>query len=215
MTLRLNGSTSGYVEIDAPATAGSNTLTLPNGNGSSGQYLQTNGSGALSWAGVTTGKILQVVQSVKTSEQSNSSASYVQITDLNCSITPSSTNSKILIMVLVSSNIYSGYNSSFFRLTKGGTAISGALGNDSGDSNAEVSFADTATTTTNAKAMNTVGTTYLDSPSSTSALTYGVQWAVPNTNSTYTNYINGPYARDGNSYRARAISTITLMEVAV
>ena len=53
MTLRLNGSTSGYVEIDAPATAGSNTLTLPNGNGSSGQYLQTNGSGGLSWQTVT------------------------------------------------------------------------------------------------------------------------------------------------------------------
>ena len=50
MTLRLNGSTSGYVEIDAPAAAGSNTLTLPNGNGSSGQYLQTDGSGGLSWA---------------------------------------------------------------------------------------------------------------------------------------------------------------------
>ena len=49
MTLRLNGSTSGYVEIDAPATAGSNTLTLPNGNGTSGQYLQTDGSGGLSW----------------------------------------------------------------------------------------------------------------------------------------------------------------------
>ena len=53
MTLRLNGSTSGYVEIDAPATAGSNTLTLPNGNGTNGQYLQTNGSGALSWATVS------------------------------------------------------------------------------------------------------------------------------------------------------------------
>ena len=49
MALRLNGSTSGYVEIDAPATAGSNTLVLPTGNGTSGQYLQTNGSGALSW----------------------------------------------------------------------------------------------------------------------------------------------------------------------
>jgi len=49
MALRLNGATSGYVEIDAPATAGSNTLTLPNGNGTSGQYLQTNGSGVLSW----------------------------------------------------------------------------------------------------------------------------------------------------------------------
>jgi len=49
MTLRLNGSTSGYVEIDAPATAGSNTLVLPNGNGTSGQVLSTNGSGALSF----------------------------------------------------------------------------------------------------------------------------------------------------------------------
>jgi len=49
MSLRLNGSTSGYVEIDAPATAGSNTLILPDGNGTSGQALQTNGSGALSW----------------------------------------------------------------------------------------------------------------------------------------------------------------------
>ena len=50
MTLRLAGSTSGYTEIDAPAVAGSNTLVLPTGNGSSGQYLQTNGSGALSWS---------------------------------------------------------------------------------------------------------------------------------------------------------------------
>jgi hypothetical protein len=49
MSLRLNGSTSGYVEIDAPATAGSNTLTLPDGNGSSGQVLSTDGSGALSF----------------------------------------------------------------------------------------------------------------------------------------------------------------------
>ena len=49
MTLRLNGSTSGYVEIDAPAASGSNTLVLPDGNGTSGQALQTNGSGALSW----------------------------------------------------------------------------------------------------------------------------------------------------------------------
>lgn len=49
MTLRLNGSTSGYTEIDAPAVAGSNTLVLPGGNGSAGQVLTTNGSGALSW----------------------------------------------------------------------------------------------------------------------------------------------------------------------
>jgi hypothetical protein len=53
MALRLNGSSSGYVELDVPAAAGSHTLTLPNSGGSSGQYLQTNGSGGLSWQTVT------------------------------------------------------------------------------------------------------------------------------------------------------------------
>lgn len=33
MTIRLNGSTSGYVEIDAPAVAGTSVLTLPTGTG--------------------------------------------------------------------------------------------------------------------------------------------------------------------------------------
>jgi hypothetical protein len=50
MTLRLNGSTSGYTEIDAPAVAGSNTLVLPTGNGTADQALVTNGSGTLSFA---------------------------------------------------------------------------------------------------------------------------------------------------------------------
>ena len=54
MALRLNGSSSGYVELDVPAAAGSHTLTLPDGGGSSGQYLQTDGSGGLSWQTVTT-----------------------------------------------------------------------------------------------------------------------------------------------------------------
>mgnify|MGYP003338767824 FL=1 len=50
MTLRLNGATSGYTEIDAPAVAGSNTLVLPTGNGSNQQVLAGNGSGVLSWS---------------------------------------------------------------------------------------------------------------------------------------------------------------------
>ena len=50
MALRLNGSSSGYVELDVPAAAGSHTLTLPDGGGSSGNFLRTDGSGGLSWA---------------------------------------------------------------------------------------------------------------------------------------------------------------------
>jgi hypothetical protein len=50
MTIRLNGSTSGYTEIDAPAVAGNNTLVFPGGNGTADQALVTNGSGTLSFA---------------------------------------------------------------------------------------------------------------------------------------------------------------------
>ena len=55
MTLKLNGSTSGSVSIDAPAsTAGGAdvALTLPVNDGDANQFLQTNGSGVLSWASV-------------------------------------------------------------------------------------------------------------------------------------------------------------------
>lgn len=54
MPVRLSGSTSGYTELSAPAVAGNNTLALPTGNGSNGQFLQGNGTGALSWSGSLT-----------------------------------------------------------------------------------------------------------------------------------------------------------------
>jgi len=47
--VRLNGSTSGYSELSAPAVAGSNTLTLPTGAGSANQLLK-NGATAGSLA---------------------------------------------------------------------------------------------------------------------------------------------------------------------
>ena len=51
MTLRINGSTSGYTEIDAPAVAGSNTITLPTGNGSANQLLKNGATaGSLEFA---------------------------------------------------------------------------------------------------------------------------------------------------------------------
>ena len=54
--LRLQDSSGGeYVAIQAPATIASNyTLTLPADDGDANQYLQTNGSGVLDWATVTT-----------------------------------------------------------------------------------------------------------------------------------------------------------------
>jgi len=91
--LRLNGSSSGFVTLEAPASAGSNTLVLPTGNGSSGQVLSTNGSGALSWA--APGKILQVVKAGPFNGVTTSSGSY-QYSSTIASITPLFASSKIL-----------------------------------------------------------------------------------------------------------------------
>jgi hypothetical protein len=60
MPVRLNGSTSGYTELSAPAVAGNNTLTFPVSNGASGSVLSTNGAGILSWAAASVGASVQV-----------------------------------------------------------------------------------------------------------------------------------------------------------
>ena len=52
--VRLNGSTSGYSELSAPAVAGNITLTLPTGTGSANQFLKNGATaGALAF-GTTT-----------------------------------------------------------------------------------------------------------------------------------------------------------------
>jgi hypothetical protein len=62
--LRLQDTTGGeYVALQAPGTVSSSfTLTLPAADGTSGQVLQTNGSGALSFATPAAGGGLQSMQ---------------------------------------------------------------------------------------------------------------------------------------------------------
>jgi hypothetical protein len=54
MSVRLNGSTSGYTELDAPAVAGNNTIKMPASNGAANQFVK-NGStaGELTYATAT------------------------------------------------------------------------------------------------------------------------------------------------------------------
>lgn len=49
MSVRLNGSTSGYTELDAQASPGNNTLKFPANNGAARQTMMTDGAGALSF----------------------------------------------------------------------------------------------------------------------------------------------------------------------
>ena len=54
-TLFLKGATSGNVGLKAPAVAGSTTYTFPGADGTTGQFLKTDGSGTLSWATASSG----------------------------------------------------------------------------------------------------------------------------------------------------------------
>ena len=128
MTIRLNGQTSGYVELEAPATAGSNTLVLPTGNGTSGQYLQTNGSGTLSWQSIgETGKVLQMQSSIRTTAENQSipSSVHTDITGISVDLTPSNANNIIYVSYSVTGENHTPSDSwntlGSFSTTIGGT----------------------------------------------------------------------------------------------
>jgi hypothetical protein len=209
MTLRLNGSTSGYTEIDAPAVAGSNTLVLPTGNGSSGQVLSTNGSGVLSWAGA--GKILQVVQTVKTDtfSRTSSGSDYGEITGLSVSITPTSTSNKVLIIARVSASSGIAGNRMGIRLTAAGSVITAYQGSGTGAGSRTSAASSAELDGINAQVELTA--THLHSPSTTSSITYAVQGSAEGSQTFFCN-------RSGNDSDAIAVyrtcSSIIVMEVA-
>ncbi len=95
MALVIKGSSSGQVTVDVPAAAGTNTLTIPAESGN----IITNS---------TTGTILQVVQSEIATTQNTTSTGYTT-SNLTASITPSSTSSKVL-MILSGGNCHHSTN---------------------------------------------------------------------------------------------------------
>ena len=145
------------------------------------------------------GKILQVVSTTKTDAASTTtSGSWTDISGLSVTITPSSTSSKIFIILSIGS-ISSGTGISVgFKLLRGSTSVGNAASTakQSGIGNAYAG---------NEYYLQTVATNFLDSPNTTSATTYKVQWR----NSSGTSYL-GQFATNTTEYNSS--STITAME---
>ena len=151
------------------------------------------------------GRVLQVVSTTLTTGFSASvNNSFSAVTGLTAIITPSSSSSKI--MVLVTMTVGSDTNYLNAQLTKGGTAISGAIATTAGNRSLGTSAAwPVQTYGTYAMAFN-----YLDSPATTSATTYGVQIG---NNSSATVCVNQSQSDDNVAGRTRGTSTITVMEI--
>ena len=155
-------------------------------------------------AGMPAGAILQVVQTVKTDTFSaNPSSSYVDITGLSVAITPSSSSSKILVQISICGGGVNAVNVAQYRLVRGSTVVY------AGDSASSRSLGFGAAIGIDVNVTPMACGTFLDSPSTTSAITYKIQ-----TDSNNTVFINRSSNDADDSRRLRAASTITVMEIA-
>lgn len=195
-SVTISGDTSGSIILQAPAVSGSTTLTLPT---TSGTVLTTTSPKA--------GNVIQVVSTTLTTGFSASvNNSFSAVTGLTATITPSSSSSKI--MVFVTMTVGSDGNYVNAQLTRGGTAISGALATAAGSRSLGTSTAwPVQTYGTYGLAFN-----YLDSPSTTSSTTYGVQ--IGNANAAAL-CVNQSQEDSNSAFRTRGTSTIMVMEIAV
>ena len=150
-------------------------------------------------------KIVQVVATPKYNTFSTSSNSFVDVNDLNVTITPKSSSNKILIMVDIKCGSSTNGAEYFARLLRGSTLIYG--GNSSGR---EECFYGTEDTEDQFR-MDHAGANFLDSPSTTSATTYKVQ--IRNNNTGHTIYINRTGADTNSGGYPRTASSIIAMEV--
>jgi len=152
---------------------------------------------------------VQVVQTVKTDTFTTTSASYTDVTGLSVNITPTSASNRILIIVSLS---YGGGQNAygFAQLVRNGTPI--ALGDSDGASRTECTFPINMenTASTVAKIM-TGGMTFLDSPATTSAITYKIQ--VISTFGGATLSINRSSNNEDAAFSGLSVSSITAMEI--
>ena len=170
------------------------------------------GSGAsltgLTSAQMPAGSVLQVV-SVTSTTQFSTTALALTNTGINLAITPTSSSSKILVIISAS---VAGGSSGFpaIGIRRDSTDI--ALGLSAGNRR-RVSMSVGSTIEGNNIAG--VSITHLDSPATTSAVTYRITLSTRDNTASYTAFINRTSNYTNGAHTANPVSTITLMEIGV
>ena len=212
--IKLVHSGGNSVSLTTPDSnpAANRTFKLPGADGSAGQFLQTNGSGALSFGTPSGGKILSVQQAVKTDVASYStgsstiSDSYFDISGLSVTLTPSS-GTKCFISYTVNVGGENSYDAGI-ALLRDSTQI--YLGDASGSRQRLSSYyvidAGHKTYGASGQFLDTHGA------NGSTAVVYKIMFA--SVYYGYTSYINRPHNADNNAYNMFGSSTITIQEVA-
>ena len=156
------------------------------------------------------GKVLQVVQSQYKGTQTIQSATYVS-TNVTGSITPTSSSSKILVCVNVFVGCTGGLEGGHFQLWKNGSVISDAIG-DAASTRDRAWFH--VGEQSGGHGFGCGAAMYLDSPATTSAITYTLYARGYNGASGSLVKINASESDTDFSYVSRTVSAITMWEIA-
>ena len=156
------------------------------------------------------GGIIQVVQSFDTAT-SSSSVDGGALSDhvLTQAITPTRSDSKIMVEFNIMCSSASTVNRLAAVITKDGSVLTNAVAASTGDNMTENTVCISAP---NANEPYMLSGKFLDSPATTSAVTYGVKIRT-GTSSTITIQFNRQGTESNNIYIMRGTSSLTLMEI--
>jgi hypothetical protein len=191
MSIVLLGSTSGSCTLQEQAIAGTTTLTLPTTSGT-----------VLTDTSPKAGNVIQVVQATTQTIVINSTTTYAD-SGLTASITPTSSSSKVLVLVSQSFYLTIGTGSSQyggFQIVRNSTAIY----TPAQDGTSSFDYGVGVGNSTSVSLFTRYSACYLDSPATTSATTYKTQMRIY-----YPTSGGAIYAQNSNG-----TSSIILMEVA-
>ena len=193
-------SGGGTFEIKAPSSSGNTrVLTIPDE------------TATLLTSATSTGKILQVKSVTKSDTfSSTGTASFVDVTGLSVAITPASASNKILVLYDLNWGSTAGHISC--RMMRDSTAIK--VGDAAGSNRPRATGQHYFVSNDKYDIVQQAGT-FLDSPNSTSSVTYKWQLGTP-ASTGYTIYVNRQGAEDNGdqTYNGRTASSITVIEIA-
>lgn len=149
---------------------------------------------------------VQVIQTVKTDTFSMTGTTFTDITGLSVSITPTSASNRILVLFSTLISMNGGYYSGGIRLLRDSTPI--YIGDADGIKTQATGWGWAGA---NSVGSNSMSNTFLDSPATTSAVTYKLQLVSGYSGQTV--FVNRSYGEDNAIYAGRTPSSITVMEI--
>lgn len=167
-------------------------------------------TGIIAPAIIAANTIIKVYQVVKTDTFISASTSWVDVTGLSLTITPQRSSSRFLLISDLSMGPNSGAGSYAQRFAKNGSVITGYIGDGASIRPRAMGGAYGGDTAGSAPIINSTKL-YVDSPATTSSITYTIQLAGSTTTPGYLNRTQRD--ADTSGYDPRMSSSFTILEI--